>query len=226
MRLLLAEDDDMLGSSMQKALKLAGFQVDWVKEGAAVLTAASAASYDALLLDLGLPGLDGLQVLQSLRQRGNPLPVLIVSARQTVQDRIGGLNCGADDYITKPFDLNELVARLHALIRRNQGRSQPVLNCGALVLDPIRREARLSGQPLELSQREFDLLEHLMERPGTVLSREQLEARLYGWQEEVASNAIEVHLHHLRRKLGSDWIKNVRGVGYKLVDASAARPAP
>ncbi len=225
MRLLLAEDDDMLGSSMQKALKLAGFQTDWVKDGAAVLTAASTASYDALLLDLGLPGIDGLQVLQSLRQRGNHLPVLIVSARQTVQDRIGGLNCGADDYITKPFDLNELVARLHALIRRNQGRSQPVLNCGALVLDPIRREARLSGQPLELSQREFDLLEHLMEHPGAVLSREQLESRLYGWQEEVASNAIEVHLHHLRRKLGSDWIKNVRGVGYKLVDASAARPA-
>jgi two-component system response regulator QseB len=225
MRLLLAEDDDMLGSSMQKALKLAGFQVDWVKDGAAVLSQV-ADSHDALLLDLGLPELDGLQVLQALRQRGQHLPVLIVSARQTVEDRISGLNRGADDYITKPFDLNELIARLHALIRRNQGRSQPVLNCGTLQLDPIRREAWLAGQGLELSQREFDLLEHLMERPGTVLSREQLEARLYGWQEEVASNAIEVHLHHLRRKLGSDWIKNVRGVGYKLVDASAARPAP
>jgi two-component system response regulator QseB len=215
----------MLGSSMLKALKLAGFQVSWVKDGPAVLAAAGAESFDALLLDLGLPGLDGLQVLQSLRQRGNHLPVLIVSARQTVEDLIGGLNRGADDYITKPFDLNELVARLHALIRRNQGRSQPVLNCGTMVLDPIRREARLAGQQLELSQREFDLLEHLMERPGAVLSREQLESRLYGWQEEVASNAIEVHLHHLRRKLGSDWIKNVRGVGYKLVDASSAKPA-
>ncbi|MEO0003593.1 MAG: hypothetical protein RLZZ22_1285 [Pseudomonadota bacterium] len=225
MRLLLAEDDDMLGSSMQKALKLAGFQVDWVRDGAAVLSTV-ADGHDALLLDLGLPGLDGLQVLQALRQRGQHLPVLIVSARQTVEDRISGLNRGADDYITKPFDLNELIARLHALIRRNQGRSQPVLNFGALQLDPIRREAWLAGQGLELSQREFDLLEHLLERPGTVLSREQLEARLYGWQEEVASNAIEVHLHHLRRKLGSDWIKNVRGVGYKLVDASAARPAP
>ncbi len=224
MRLLLAEDDSMLGSSMQKALKLAGFQVDWVQDGAAVLDTV-ADSHDALLLDLGLPELDGLQVLQALRQRGRHLPVLIVSARQTVEDRISGLNRGADDYITKPFDLNELIARLHALIRRNQGRSQPVLNCGALQLDPIRREAWLAGQGLELSQREFDLLEHLMERPGTVLSREQLEARLYGWQEEVASNAIEVHLHHLRRKLGSDWIKNVRGVGYKLVDASATRPA-
>ena len=165
------------------------------------------------------------QVLQRLRKGGDHLPVLIVSARHTVEDRIGGLNLGADDYITKPFDLNELIARLHALIRRNQGRSQPLLHCGALQLDPIRREASLAGQALELSQREFDLLEHLMERPGAVLSREQLEARLYGWQEEVASNAIEVHLHHLRRKLGSSWIKNVRGVGYKLVDASGALTA-
>ena len=225
MRLLLAEDDAMLGSSMQQALKLAGFQVSWVKDGPAVLETAGAQTHDALLLDLGLPGLDGLQVLRSLRQRGHHLPVLIVSARQTVEDRIGGLNLGADDYITKPFDLNELIARLHALIRRNQGRSQPLLHCGALQLDPLRREASLAGQALELSQREFDLLEHLMERPGTVLSREQLEARLYGWQEEVASNAIEVHLHHLRRKLGSSWIKNVRGVGYKLVDASGTLSA-
>ncbi len=222
MRLLLAEDDDMLGSSMHKALKLAGFQVSWVKDGPTVLATAGAETFDALLLDLGLPEMDGLQVLRSLRQRGNHLPVLIVSARQTVDDRIGGLNLGADDYITKPFDLNELIARLHALIRRNQGRSAPLLHCGSLQLDPIRREACLAGQALELSQREFDLLEHLMERPGAVLSREQLEARLYGWQEEVASNAIEVHLHHLRRKLGSHWIKNVRGVGYKLVDASSS----
>jgi len=222
MRLLLAEDDDMLGSSMHKALKLAGFQVSWVKDGPTVLATAGAETFDALLLDLGLPEMDGLQVLRSLRQRGNHLPVLIVSARQTVDDRIGGLNLGADDYITKPFDLNELIARLHALIRRNQGRSAPLLHCGSLQLDPIRREACLAGQALELSQREFDLLEHLMERPGAVLSREQLEARLYGWQEEVASNAIEVHLHHLRRKLGSHWIKNVRGVGYTLVDASSS----
>jgi len=222
MRLLLAEDDDMLGSSMHKALKLAGFQVSWVKDGPTVLATAGAETFDALLLDLGLPEMDGLQVLRSLRQRGNHLPVLIVSARQTVDDRIGGLNLGADDYITKPFDLNELIARLHALIRRNQGRSAPLLHCGSLQLDPIRREACLAGQALELSQREFDLLEHLMERPGAVLSREQLESRLYGWQEEVASNAIEVHLHHLRRKLGSHWIKNVRGVGYKLVDASGS----
>jgi two-component system response regulator QseB len=225
MRLLLAEDDAMLGSSMHQALKLAGFQVDWVRDGQAVLDAAREQSYAALLLDLGLPGRDGLQVLQALRQGGNHLPVLIVSARQTVEDRIGGLNNGADDYITKPFDLNELIARLHALIRRNQGRSQPTLRVGALQLDPIRREARLGDHPIEFSQREFDLLQHLMERPGAVLSREQLEERLYGWQEEAASNAIEVHLHHLRRKLGSDWIKNVRGVGYKIVDATRAASA-
>ena len=225
MRLLLAEDDAMLGASMHKALKLAGFQVDWVRDGPTALARSRAEPYDALLLDLGLPGQDGLQVLQTLRQGAHHLPVLIVSARNTVEDRIGGLNVGADDYITKPFDLQELIARIHALIRRNQGRSQPQLVVGALQLDPIRREARLSGQALELSQREFDLLQHLMERPGAVLSREQMEERLYGWQEEVASNAIEVHLHHLRRKLGSDWIKNVRGVGYKLVDATPARPA-
>jgi len=225
MRLLLAEDDAMLGASMHKALKLAGFQVDWVRDGPTALARSRAEPYDALLLDLGLPGQDGLQVLQALRQGANHLPVLIVSARNTVEDRIGGLNVGADDYITKPFDLQELIARIHALIRRNQGRSQPQLVVGALQLDPIRREARLAAQPLELSQREFDLLQHLMERPGAVLSREQMEERLYGWQEEVASNAIEVHLHHLRRKLGSDWIKNVRGVGYKLVDATPARPA-
>ena len=215
----------MLGSSMHQALKLAGFQVDWVRDGPAVLEATRDQIYAALLLDLGLPGRDGLQVLRVLRQGGNHLPVLIVSARQTVEDRIGGLNGGADDYITKPFDLNELIARLHALIRRNQGRSQPTLRVGALQLDPIRREARLGDSPIEFSQREFDLLQHLMERPGAVLSREQLEERLYGWQEEVASNAIEVHLHHLRRKLGSDWIKNVRGVGYKIVDATPANSA-
>jgi DNA-binding response OmpR family regulator len=225
MRLLLAEDDAMLGHSMHKALKLAGFQVDWVRDGPSTQAALRAQGYDALLLDIGLPQLDGLQVLQRLRKEANHLPVLIVSARHTVDDRIGGLNSGADDYITKPFDLNELVARIHALIRRNQGRSVPLLSVGALTLDPMRREARLTDRVLELSQREFDLLEHLMERPGAVLSREQLEERLYGWQEEVASNAIEVHLHHLRRKLGSTWIKNVRGVGYKLVDGGSA-PTP
>lgn len=220
MRLLLVEDDAMLGAGMQQALKLANFQVDWVRDGLAAATVLPQQRYDAMVLDIGLPQLDGLQLLQQLRNAANHLPVLIVSARHAVQDRVGGLNAGADDYITKPFDLDELVARLHALIRRNQGRSQSVLQVGTLALDPMRREARISEQQLELSQREFDLLQHLMERPGAVLSCEQLEQRLYGWQDEVASNAIEVHVHHLRRKLGPDWIRNVRGVGYKLVDAS------
>jgi len=226
MRLLLAEDDAMLGTSMHKALKMAGFHVDWVRDGLAAQKAVREQPYDALLLDIGLPQLDGLQVLQQMRKSGQHLPVLIVSARNTVDDRIGGLNYGADDYITKPFDLNELIARIHALIRRNKGRSQPTLAVGTLSLDPIRREALLDGQALDLSQREFDVLHHLMEHPGAVLSREQLEQRLYGWQEEVASNAIEVHLHHLRRKLGSTWIKNVRGVGYKLVDPASVQAAP
>lgn len=225
MRLLLAEDDTMLGTSMHKALKLAGFHVDWVRDGVAAQKAVHEQSFDALLLDIGLPQLDGLQVLQQMRKGGQHLPVLIVSARNTVDDRITGLNVGADDYITKPFDLNELIARIHALIRRNKGRSQPTLTVGALSLDPIRREARLDGQALDLSQREFDVLHHLMEHPGAVLSREQLEQRLYGWQEEVASNAIEVHLHHLRRKLGSNWIKNVRGVGYKVIDPAGVGTA-
>lgn len=225
MRLLLAEDDAMLGTSMHKALKMAGFHVDWVRDGVAAQTSVREQTYDALLLDIGLPQLDGLQVLQHMRKTGQHLPVLIVSARNTVDDRISGLNFGADDYITKPFDLNELIARIHALIRRNKGRSQPTLAVGALSLDPIRREALLNGQALDLSQREFDVLHHLMEHPGAVLSREQLEQRLYGWQEEVASNAIEVHLHHLRRKLGSTWIKNVRGVGYKLIDPAAGPAA-
>lgn len=222
MHLLLLEDDLMLGNSMQKALKLAGFQVTWLRQGETVARQVQEHDYDALLLDLGLPGTDGMTVLQQLRQAGSDVPVLIVSARQTVDDRIGGLNGGADDYITKPFDLNELLARVHALIRRRQGRSQPQLNLGTLSLDPIKREVRLRGQVLDLSTREYDLLHHLMQRPGAVLSREQLEARLYGWHEDVNSNAVEVHLHHLRRKVGSDWIKNVRGVGYKLVDASVA----
>lgn len=220
MHLLLVEDDLMLGTSMLKALKLAGFQVTWLRSGESVASLVQHNSYDALLLDMGLPVIDGMDVLQQLRQQASQLPVLVVSARDTVADRISGLNVGADDYITKPFDLNELLARIHALIRRNQGRGNPLITLGTLTLDPQQRVVRLQGQELDLSPREFDLLHHLMKRPGTVLSREQLEHKLYPWQDEMASNAIEVHLHHLRRKLGPDWIKNVRGIGYKMVDAS------
>jgi DNA-binding response OmpR family regulator len=218
MRILLAEDDIMLGSGLERGLRMAGFTLDWVRHGASAQTSLCTQPYDVVLLDIGLPGTDGLALLQWMRQQGMATAVLVVSARNAVSDRITGLNLGADDYLPKPFDLDELIARLHALGRRRNGRSQPALQLGALLLNPLLREASLHQQPLPLSAREFDLLQALMEHPGAVLSRAQLESRLYGWGDEVASNAIEVHLHHLRRKLGAQWIRNVRGVGYKLVN--------
>jgi DNA-binding response OmpR family regulator len=228
MRILLAEDDRMLGSAVQRGLQQAGVTVDWVTDGPAVARTLVEGGHALLVLDLGLPGLDGLHVLQDLRARGMALPVLILSARDGLADRVGGLNLGADDYLVKPFDLDELVARIHALVRRGQGRAQPQLQLGALSLDPARREVRLHGAELPLAPREFDLLHVLMQQPGAVLSRTRLEERLYGWDDEIGSNAVEVHLHHLRRKLGADWIRNVRGVGYKLVvpgpAAGAATP--
>lgn len=219
MKVLLAEDDAMLGSGLERGLRMAGFTVDWVRDGLQAQSALRAQEYDVLLLDIGLPGQDGLVLLRWLRADGMPIAVLVVSARDAVCDRVTGLNLGADDYLTKPFDLDELIARVHALARRRNGRPQPEMQLGRLVVRPLRREALLDNQPLALAPREYDLLLALMERPGTVLSREQLENHLYSWQDEVASNAVEVHLHHLRRKLGSAWIKNVRGVGYKLVAA-------
>ncbi|WP_137918757.1 response regulator transcription factor [Hydrogenophaga sp. 2FB] len=220
MKVLLAEDDTMLGKGMVHGLHLAGFTVDWTRDGLETQAALRDHPYEVLLLDIGLPGLDGLQLLQWLRAENRPVAVLVVSARDAVGDRVAGLNLGADDYLTKPFDLDELVARVHALARRQSGRAAPELKLGRLVLRPLRREALLDNQPVVLAAREYDLLLALMEQPGTVLSREQLESRLYGWQSEVASNTVEVHVHHLRRKLGSAWIKNVRGVGYKLVAAA------
>ena len=220
MKVLLAEDDLMLGRSMERGLRLAGFSLDWTQDGLQTQAALREQPYAVLLLDIGLPGLDGLQLLQWLRSEDRPVPVLVVSARDAVSDRVAGLNLGADDYLTKPFDLDELVARVHALARRGSGRAQPELQFGRLTMRPLRREALLDNQPVTLAAREYDLLLALMENPGTVLSREQLESRLYGWQEEVASNAVEVQVHHLRRKLGAAWIKNVRGVGYKLVAAA------
>lgn len=217
MKLLLAEDDPMIGGSVVQGLKQAGFTVDWARDGRTADLALQDGNYGVLLLDLGLPRLDGLNLLKQLRQRNQPLPVLIVTARDAVSDRIAGLNLGADDYLIKPFDLEELVARVHALLRRHAGRARPEMILADLHMDPIRREVRLGATNLSLSPREFDLLEALLEQPGAVLSRETLEERLYGWDEEVASNALEVHLHNLRRKLGPDWIRNVRGVGYKLV---------
>jgi DNA-binding response OmpR family regulator len=220
MRILLAEDDPMLGSGLEQGLRMAGFTLDWVRDGQLAQTALHTQTYDAVVLDIGLPGKDGLELLQWMRQENLGVAVLVVSARDSVSDRIAGLNLGADDYLPKPFDLDELIARVHAVGRRRSGRAAPEMRLGGLLLNPLRREATLHKQPLTLSAREFDLLLALLERPGMVLSRSQLENQLYGWDDEIASNAIEVHLHHLRRKLGPAWIKNVRGVGYKLVAAS------
>ena len=218
MRLLLVEDDTMIGRAMRQGLSDAGFVVDWVTDGKTAELALANGVYDLVLLDLGLPDKDGMTVLRDLRRRGNAVAVLVVTARDAVADRIAGLNEGADDYVLKPFDLDELVARVRALLRRRAGSAGPLLECGALVLDPVRREVRLRDEPVTLSAKEFALLETLMQRPGTVLSREQLEDALYGWEREVGSNAVEVHLHNLRRKLGTGAIRNVRGVGYKVVE--------
>jgi two-component system response regulator QseB len=218
MKILLAEDDPLIGTSVEQALRMEGYAVDWVRDGLAAELALDSGTYALLLLDLGLPRQDGLTLLKKQRQKNNMIPVLIVTARDAVSDRVAGLNLGADDYLVKPFDLHELIARVRALIRRHAGRAQPEMIMGELKLNQLTHEVTLNGKPLALSQREFTLLECLMENPGTVLSKEQLEERIYGWDEEVSSNAVEVHLHNLRRKLGSDWIRNVRGVGYKVAE--------
>jgi DNA-binding response OmpR family regulator len=217
MRLLLVEDDVMIGRALRQGLGDAGYVVDWVTDGRQAELGLGNGVYDLVVLDLGLPGKDGMTLLRELRARRDPVPVLVVTARDAVADRIAGLNEGADDYVLKPFDLDELVARVRALMRRRAGAASPLLECGTLVLDPVRREVMLRGETIELSAKEFGLLETLMQRAGAVLSREQLEDALYGWEREVGSNAVEVHLHNLRRKLGADVIRNVRGVGYKVV---------
>ena len=218
MRLLLVEDDAMIGNALRQGLAGAGFTVDWAHDGREAELALANGVYDLAVLDLGLPGKDGMGVLQELRARGDMLPVLIVTARDAVAQRIAGLNAGADDYVLKPFDLDELIARVRALLRRHAGGAAPLMQCGGLTLDPVRRQVEQDGQAVALSAREFSLLETLMRRPGAVLSREQLEDALYGWNEEIASNAVEVHLHNLRRKLGAGVIRNVRGVGYKVAE--------
>jgi len=218
MRILLVEDDAMIGAAVQEGLRRAGFTVDWVRDGRAAELTLAAEGYSVMLLDLGLPKKSGLDLLADVRRRGSTIPVLILTARDAVSDRVKGLDTGADDYLVKPFDLNELAARIRALSRRAAGRVQAVIEHGALALDPSRHEARLAGGQVQLSAREFALLEALLERPGAVLSRSQLEERLYGWGEEVESNAIEVHIHNLRRKLGAELIRNIRGVGYMIGD--------
>jgi two-component system, OmpR family, response regulator QseB len=216
MRVLLAEDDPMIGAAVERGLRQDGFVVDWVHDGAAAETALTQNVHDLLLLDLGLPRRAGLDVLAAMRRRNDARPVLILTARDAVSDRVLGLDAGADDYLVKPFDLDELAARIRALGRRRSGRAQPRLVHGDLTLDPASREVTCTGDHVSLSPREFALLEALMTRPTSVLSRAQLEERLYGWDEPVESNAVEVHLHALRRKLGADTIRNVRGVGWSL----------
>jgi two-component system response regulator QseB len=216
MRLLLVEDDIMIGESVRKGLRQDGFVVDWVRDGQAAEIAVGQEPYDLVLLDLGLPRKSGLEVLKSMRRAGNRVPVLILTARDAVADRVAGLDAGADDYLIKPFDLEELGARIRALLRRQSGRVQSLIQLGALTLDPATHEVRRNDQPISLSAREFALLQIFLDRPGAVFSRAQLEEKLYGWNEEVESNTVEVYIHALRKKLGTDLIKNVRGVGYMV----------
>ena len=216
MRILLAEDDAMLGDGLRAGLRQLGFQVDWVRDGAAAEREIASGDYAAAVLDLGLPVKDGIDVLQSLRARKIATPVLVLTARDAVPDRIRGLDLGADDYVIKPVDLHELGARLRSLARRAHGQLQDVLHCGAVSLDPSARQVTLRGEAVLLSTREFDLLYALMLSAGRVMSREQLEQKLYSWGYEVDSNAIEVHIHHLRRKLQADLIQTVRGIGYTV----------
>ncbi|MGD9786539.1 MAG: response regulator [Sulfuricellaceae bacterium] len=217
MRLLLVEDDPLLGEGIRTGLAQAGFAVDWVKDGEQARHALESETYALMVLDLGLPRLSGEEVLRRLRAKNDPLPVLILTARDTVADRVKGLDAGADDYLVKPFDLDELTARLRALLRRSGGRAAPAIVHGKLRVDPAAHAASLDGQAVDLSPKEFAILLHLLENAGRVQSREQLEQSLYGWGEEVESNAVEVHIHHLRKKLGAELIRTLRGVGY-LID--------
>lgn len=216
MRVLLVEDDALLGNGLQQGLIQHGFAVDWLRQGEQAETALITHTYDCVVLDWQLPGLSGLDVLRRLRARRDHTPVLMLTARDALEDRIGGLDGGADDYLVKPVALAELAARLRALMRRAAGQPQPVFTWGELSLDPARREVRLQGELVSLSNREFDVLAKLMSQPSRPLSQEQLAQAMYAWDDDIQSNAVEVHIHHLRKKLGADWIKTIRGVGYLL----------
>ena len=223
MRLLLVEDDAMIGRSLQQGLRQDGYAVDWVRDGQAARLSLQDEVYALVLLDLNLPRLSGRQLLAELRQRRNPIPVLIITAHDSIADRVEGLDAGADDYLIKPFSFEELAARIRALLRRHGGAAEPWLTQGSLRLNPSTHEVQVHDSPVHVSAREFALLEALMRRPGIPLSRSQLESSIYGWGEEVGSNAIEVHIHSLRRKLGAERIENVRGVGYRIAKPDATR---
>lgn len=216
MRVLLVEDDAMIGEVISHALKDASYAVDWVRDGSAAVTAIGTQSYGIVLLDLGLPKKDGIGVLRSIRARDNPVPVVIITARDALEDRISGLDAGADDYVLKPFEMGELLARMRAVVRRKSGSASPILTNGALALNPVTHEVMHGDASIHLSAREFSLLEALLVRPGAILSRSELEDRLYGWGDEVESNAVEFLIHGLRKKLGGSAIKNVRGVGWMV----------
>ncbi len=219
MRLLLVEDDELLGDGLSVGLTQNGYTVDWLKDGASADQALQTEEFEVVVLDLGLPKLSGIEVLQNFRNRGNTTPVIILTARESIEDRIKGLDSGADDYLTKPFDLDELCARLRALQRRFNLRSEPTLSHGNVMLDPAAHTVTLNNEPISISRREFALLNKLLENEGRVLSRESLTQTLYGWGDEVDSNALEVHIHNLRKKLGQDLIVTIRGIGY-MIDKS------
>lgn len=217
MRVLLVEDDPMIGETVQAALRDASYAADWVKNGQTALTTLASESYDFVLLDLGLPGKDGFEVLRSIRQKNDATPVLVITARDGLADRLRGLDGGADDYVLKPFEMAELLARMRAVLRRKGGPATLILSNGRVSLDPATHEAKASDRSgIQLSNREFALLQALLVRPGAILSRHDLETRIYGWGEEVESNAVEFLIHTLRKRLGSDVIKNIRGAGWMV----------
>ncbi|MGV3571009.1 MAG: response regulator transcription factor [Ramlibacter sp.] len=225
MRVLLVEDDEMIGHSLRAALVAGGWSVDWVKDGQLAQSALADGDYACVLLDLGLPKVDGVEVLRSARAKGDATPVLVLTARDGVDDRVNGLDLGADDYLVKPYEFRELIARMRAVIRRRDGSAHSVIGTTGVQLDLTTREVMVEGERAQLSAREFSLLHALLERPGAILSREQLENRIYGWGEEVSSNAVDVLIHGMRRKLGPDTIRNVRGLGWRVSGADASRMA-
>jgi two-component system response regulator QseB len=224
MRFLLIEDDRMIGESLRAALRLDGNAVDWVRDAQAASAVLATERFELVLLDLGLPKGDGLTVLREVRARQDVTPVIILTARDALESRVAGLDAGADDYVIKPFELDELNARIRSVLRRHAGRPDPLVTHGAVTLDPAARQVSLHGQPVVLSSREYAVLEALLSRPGAVLSRAQLEDRLYGWGEEIESNAVSVYIHQLRRKLGAEFIQNMRGVGYFVPSQPSMTP--